>query len=337
MSRRAPLAIILSALLGMLPARPVAADAPRGRSARWSPVDSGVVNVNAEALATDALTVVTFNMLHGFGSRTNDATLEDRLLLLAEGIAACVPDVVILQEASLTPGRHGNVAERLRDILNGRLAARGISYNSVVAMANGSPLIGFHEGSAILSRWRILSADVLAYRSQALFPPERRIALRARIATAPAVGLQRHVLEVVGTHLTNTGARCGGRLRRTMQAGELAALLAGTGGGPAVVRVVGGDFNDLPGSDTIRALTSAGLRDSWLEAGQEGPGFTSLDGHLRDPGATAHARIDYIFVGGPGARVKDARPFLGAPGQGADGAALWASDHVGVAAVILLR
>ncbi len=42
------------------------------------------------------------------------------------------------QEASMTPGRHGNVAERLRDSLNERLRGEGISYNSVFAMANGS-------------------------------------------------------------------------------------------------------------------------------------------------------------------------------------------------------
>ncbi|MCX7037717.1 MAG: hypothetical protein NT005_01015 [Spirochaetes bacterium] len=40
-------------------------------------VDAGrqVVNVNTDQLTRATLTVVTFNMLHGYGSRLNDSTL----------------------------------------------------------------------------------------------------------------------------------------------------------------------------------------------------------------------------------------------------------------------
>ncbi len=329
--RRSPRRLAASVLLAVMSA-PVSAGGVHSGD-----VCDSIVNVNGEALAGDTLTVVTLNMLHGFGSRVNDDTLEDRLVLLVNGIEALLPDVVILQEASITPRRHGDVAGRLRDMLNGRFAGRGVSSNSVVVMANGSPLIGFHEGSAILSRWRILSADVLAYRSQALFPPERRIALRARIATGPPGGLPGAALEIVGTHLTNTGARCGGRLRRALQAAELASCLAEGMADPSAIRVIGGDFNDVPGSDTIRALTEAGLRDAWVESRQGGPGLTSLEGHLRDTRASPGARIDYLFVGGARASVREARLFLDGPGLGGDGGALWASDHIGVSAVIRLR
>jgi len=68
---------------------------------------------------------VTFNMLHGFGNRLNDATLEERLALLGDGVRAEAADIVILQEASLTPGRHGNVVDILRDGLNRRRGASG--------------------------------------------------------------------------------------------------------------------------------------------------------------------------------------------------------------------
>ena len=173
-------------------------------------VDAGrqVVNVNTDRLTRATLTIVTFNMLHGYGSRLNDSTLEERLELLAAGIAEAKPDVVFLQEASVTPGRHGNVAERLRDALNERLRGEEISYNSVFAMANGSRLIGFFEGSAILSRFQILSADSLVYAAQALIPPERRIALRARVATGGETGeAGARSIEIIGTHLTNTEAR----------------------------------------------------------------------------------------------------------------------------------
>jgi endonuclease/exonuclease/phosphatase family metal-dependent hydrolase len=243
--------------------------------------------------------------------------------------------VVLLQEASLTPGRHGNAAERLRDMLNRRLADRGVTYNSVFHMANGSGLAGFFEGSAILSRWRILSADVLAYDRQALIPPEHRIALRARIEMAPpGESPGGRSLDVVSTHLTNTRARCRGALVRTLQARELVRWLeTGAAAAPAAL-VVGGDFNDVPGSDTIRALTEAGLGDAWAEAGQGAAGLTSLAGPIRDSSARAMQRIDYLFV--RSVAVEGAQPFLDSPGRGADGGALWASDHSGVAAAIRL-
>lgn len=302
-------------------------------AARESDAGRRIVNVNHEALAGSTLTVVTFNMLHGFGSRVNDATLEDRLVLLADGIETLLPDVVLLQEASLTPGRHGNAAERLRDMLNQRMADRGVTYNSVFHMANGSGLVGFFEGPAILSRGRIRSADVLAYGAQAVIPPEHRIALRARIEAAPSEGVPGgRFVDVVSTHLTNTDARCRGVLVRTFQARELVRWLDPGAAAQTAALVVGGDFNDVPGSATIHALTDAGLRDAWVEAGALGPGLTSIGGALRDPFARAVQRIDYIFV--RGASVQAARLFLDSPGCGADGGTLWASDHLGVCAVI---
>lgn len=297
-------------------------------------VDAGrqVVNVNADRLTGAVLTVATYNMLHGYGDRLNDSTLEERLELLAAGIALAKPDVVILQEASVTPGRHGNAAERLRDSLNESLRGEGISYNSVFAMANGARLIGFFEGSAILSRFQILSADSLVYPAQALLPPERRIALRARIAVDGEDG-DRAPVEIVGTHLTNTEARRRGRLRRTVQAEQLLAWLRARSEDGPVVRVIGGDFNDTPGSDTVRAMIASEARDVWIE----GPGFTALSGSVTDPKAAADARIDYLFVQARAVVVEWARPFLDRPFPRQDGGVLWASDHIGVLARIRLR
>jgi endonuclease/exonuclease/phosphatase family metal-dependent hydrolase len=282
----------------------------------WSDPSRQVVDTGNAPLPRDAFTAVTFNMLHGFGSRANDATLEDRLALLVEGIVEELPDVVLLQEVSITP-RHGNVAERLREALNARLGARGISYGSVFAMANGSRLVGFFEGSAILARGRILSAGILVYEAQALLPPERRIALRATIAAAGERGREEGI-EVVSTHLTNTGARRGGRLVRELQAEELARWLGKTKAAGQVGLVVGGDFNDTPGSRTVREILASGARDAWVEAGA----------------AAAPRRIDYIFVGGPSLRAESAAAFLGKPRPRSTGGVLRASDHVGVLARI---
>lgn len=48
-----------------------------------------------------------------------------------------------------------------------------------------------------------------------------------------------------------------------------------------------GDFNDLPGSNTLRVLGKTGLKDSWWEGGR-GLGFTFHNYGLK-------ARLDYIL------------------------------------------
>ena len=292
--------------------------APRERLASPAsrPVPSGAV-----------ITVVTYNMLHGFGDRLNDRTLEARLSLLAAALAEADPDVVILQEASLTPAsRHGSVAERLRDLLNGR-AAPGGTYASAVAMAHGSRLIDFFEGSAILSRFAIASAETIGYRAQSLMPPERRIALRVvlRGESGP--------VEVVGTHLTNVDARRAGVSVRERQALEMVERVL-RDGDPSRPLVIGGDFNAPPDSATVASVLAGGAVDAWATARPGEDGFTSLDGAVSDPDARAGERIDYLFV--RGARVVSVEPFLARPGTGPDGSPLWASDHVGVLARIAL-
>lgn len=273
------------------------------------------------------ITVVTYNVLHGFGDRLNERTLEARLELLARALDAVDPDVIMLQEVSLTPSRkHGSVAERLRDLLNGT-ALTGQAYGSAVAMAHGSRLINFFEGSAILSRYDIESAETIGYRAQSRFPPERRIALRVVLRG------ERGPVEVVGTHLTHVEARRGGVLVRDRQAGELVGRVLRTGD-PGRPLVIGGDFNALPGSAVVSGMLEAGAVDAWAVVRPAESGFTALEGEVTDPASRATERIDYVFV--RGVRVLEAAPFLDEPGAGPDGLPLWASDHVGVLARIAL-
>ncbi len=273
------------------------------------------------------ITVVTYNMLHGFGNQLNDRTLEARLSLLAAALVTAQPDVMILQEASLTPStRHGSVAERLRDLLNAS-APPGGAYGSSVAMAHGSRLIGFFEGSAVLSRFSIESVETIGYRAQSLLPPERRVALRVVLRG------ERGPVVVVGTHLTNVEARRGRTLVREMQARELAerVLRSGNASWPLVV---GGDFNAVPGSSVVATVIAEGMVDAWAASRPGEDGFTAIDGAVTDPAARAAERIDYLFV--RGARVVSVEPFLARPGSSPDGLPLWASDHIGVLARIAL-
>jgi endonuclease/exonuclease/phosphatase family metal-dependent hydrolase len=294
-----------------------------------------VTNVNSDSLKGPRISVITYNMLHGFGNCLNDVTLDERLALLCRAVENDPPGILILQEASVTC-RHGNVVDRLRIMLNGRLATAGISYNSAQLMANGSVLIGFFEGSGILSRYKILSVEGLVYAAQALLPPERRVALRARLSSV--VG----EVAVIGTHLTNTEARIAGQLTRALQAQELVRWIeADSGGTNEMLSILGGDFNDSPGSSTIRQILATGARDAWSEAASAargaGEGRTGLNGNVRDPGDIAEERIDFLFVFGANVTVESASLFLDAVSLDSSGLPLWASDHIGVRAELALR
>jgi endonuclease/exonuclease/phosphatase family metal-dependent hydrolase len=110
--------------------------------------------------------VVTLNLLHGApipAFRRARSSLDARLDWTAERIAEAEPDVVLLQEASITP-QHGNTAARL---------AEGLGMEHVYARANPSPLwsvvslggrvprsLAFEEGPAVLSRLPIVARRV---------------------------------------------------------------------------------------------------------------------------------------------------------------------------------
>ena len=72
-------------------------------------------SVAAGEESSAVLRVVTFNLLHGgpaSGWRGTGEHLEERLAMVTRELQALAPDVIGLQEASVTRGR-GNVAARL--------------------------------------------------------------------------------------------------------------------------------------------------------------------------------------------------------------------------------
>ena len=65
--------------------------------------------------------------------------------------------------------------------------------------------------------------------------------------------------------------------------------------------LIGGDFNDVPQSDTIQTFTANGFIDLHAAAGQA-PGYTNdrNDLDIEAPQASPNQRIDYIlFRPGP--------------------------------------
>lgn len=285
---------------------------------------------NESAYESGELLVVTYNMLHGFGNRLNQQTLGLRLTLLAEEIIRLKPDVVLLQEVSVTQEfRYCNVADALRRKVNGELESEGISYNSVFFAAHGSKLIGFYEGEAILSRYKISGAEKHRFAAQAITPPESRIAVRATLE----VGRRR--IDVVSTHLTNQKESFAGESVVVRQAVELSHLIDLWSREREMV-IVGGDFNAVPDSDAIAAFLEGGAVDVWQVKGGS-LDATSLAGEVDEAEAGLYKRIDYLFVVGnrEDFTISEVAKFLDFPRYANETyPSLWASDHAGVIARI---
>ena len=288
-----------------------------------------IVNRSKEVFIGNEITILSLNMLHGFSDSENDATLDLRLELLIREVAKLSPDIILLQEASVTsPRRHGNVVDRLVLGLNSR---NRNEYSSLFFPTHGSRLIGFYEGSAIVSRFSIADAELYRYSSQSLFPPEARAALRASIDSREIP------ISVVSTHLTNRDSIRHGRSILELQAFELAGKLVEWSRGGLLI--VAGDFNAVPGSAPIQLITESGAVDTWpeflekrkvLEPETDG---TSLRGGVLDTGSVWGGRIDYVFLytapGSAEVEITDARQlfkeyylFEGTP--------IWISDHAGL-------
>ncbi len=181
-----------------------------------------------------SLRLVDFNVLHGYPDFRDQ---ESRTRRLAAALRGLDPTVVVLQEAWWTT-HHGKLADRLAEELD-----MDVAY----ARANGSRrLIGFEEGSAVLSRLPILEA-----RRVVLSP--RRPIWQTRIAlfVTLALGGERPMM-VVGTHLGGTAELAVAQTR------DLAARLPEAGYGTLIVA---GDFNAGSDSAAAEALTARGLTD----------------------------------------------------------------------------
>lgn len=267
--------------------------------------------------------VITLNLLHGApipGARTARVSVEQRLEWTAEHLLGEHPDVVLLQEASISR-RHGHTAEIL---------ARRLGMAFVYARANPTPLLralsprkllgrlAFEEGPAVLSH-----LPIIEHRVHVLSPPqslfERRIALEAVLEG-------QEMFSVFSVHLS-----AGSSPSRKRQ---IASLVAAVDSRPHPHPViVGGDFNADEHSHEIKLLTEiGGWIDSFRHLHGEAAGHTWGQA-LADATATAGRRIDFLFAAPSGnerwnpshSRLVLNRAFP----QSREGV-LWASDHYGV-------
>lgn len=283
-----------------------------------------VASLPAAGEASAVLRVVTFNLLHGgpsSGLWGDDHHLDARLDLVVRELRAIDPDIVGLQESSISGRRH--VAARLA-------AELGLHWTHASATRRVSGIglldrllvwaMNFEEGPAVLARWPISEAEVLDLpRCVKFYDP--RVVLRAAVETPHGR------LQVFSTHLAHDACQA-------KRLGEI--VRAHSGPLPALVM---GDFNASESTAWIQALVrETGLVDAYRAANPTAAGPTVWQ-RPAAPDPTVTRRVDYIFVR-PGttlpARVSASDVILSTPGRLANGITLWPSDHYGVLAELTL-
>lgn len=269
------------------------------------------------------LRVVTLNLLHGApipGLRDARASLAARLDWTSERLAEERPDVVLLQEASVTSG-NGNTAEAL---------ARQLHLECVYAPANPSPFwrilgatvfrgLAFEEGPAVLSR-----LPVVGHRVHRLSSPlslfERRIAIEVVLDGSDAR------FSVFSVHLSASSPAD----RRHQIAALVRAVESKPHDHPVIV---GGDFNAEEHSHEIRFLTEIeGWIDTFRHLHRNAAGHTWGQA-LAAATATAGSRIDFLFSAPAGDEHWNpcqSRLILDRSFPESRQGVLWASDHYGV-------
>ena len=267
------------------------------------------------------LRVLTYNVLHDgawSGFFDGGTHLEERLSLTIGELQRLQPDIIALQEASVSR-RHGNVPQRIAETLGYQLV-----YAPATELVSGFrpldwlivTLLGFREGPAILSRFPVTASEVYEL-PRCRHRLEPRVLLRAEIATPEGP------LHIFSTH-TARGDEC--QIRRV---GELFQAHRETGRA-----VLMGDFNTGDQSETVTEwLTQRSFIDVFRSANPAEPGFTVWQ-HIHEAPSTATRRVDFIFLvdaeGGAEASVRESRLAFEQLGRLPDGTPLWPSDHRGV-------
>ena len=317
------------------------------------------------------LRIATYNVLHTQG-RYSDETVDRRIELISDALAATGADVAGLQEVTAS-ANHGFVAERIAEGLASRTgeswswcffrsnphlpgepdsAPGGVGgpiSQAIAGVARGgdSP---WSEGVAIVSRHpisagaahrlapRLAEAPVCQVENpdNPLAIPtcavDTRQILWARIAT-PCGGF-----DMFSSHLANDESSAS-ELSRQVQMADALASIDGRVTADATPDVYVGDFNTLEGGPVWQAAIDAGFVDGFREAEPDDEGWSSGQ-DIADPASTVNHRIDYVFArpGSQALALADGDVFgdSPAPFAGSDGeTVVWPSDHYGVAVSVL--
>jgi endonuclease/exonuclease/phosphatase family metal-dependent hydrolase len=238
------------------------------------------------------LDVVTINLWgdHGPASRRMDD--------LSAWLKEETPDVVLLQEVEAVDGR-GQV----------EILAEAVGYDHAETMRTGRGLLP-GEGLGVLARHPLLALPPVKLPRARLDHPR---SLQVVDVATPST-----TLRVGNTHLA---WRLNATPARSRQSRAIADSLA-TADGPVLV---GGDLNDVIGSETLGLLETAGFTDCC--AGIPHPQITFDRGNdFMWQHELAGRRVDHLLA--RGMRMLEARVVL----DGVDGPVV--SDHYGVRATL---
>ena len=342
----------------------------------------GIATGPANAGNKAVLRVATFNVLHGLEETPaypTHSTLDDRLELAAQAIAGDGIDLLGMQEVSKTAGAVGHQSGLVAERMAARLAQiTGVSWHWCWALSNphfpiepdlyvggGGPISdviasmasdnysSFKEGSAVLSRYPILRAEMrrLPLRFPAEYvacPPadvpvcnetaifDHRIALWARVATPHGPS------DIIATHLAHhiTPLSTVSKFEQAVALIALSRQMDLRHGDPAR-HFITCDCNvtteDLP--PVVTLLNTAGWTDTYADRNPTSkctpPVDTSActsDQDILAAVSTVIERIDYVFAR-PGSCVLDpvaSKKFADTPGSSPTHPHLWPSDHHGV-------
>jgi endonuclease/exonuclease/phosphatase family metal-dependent hydrolase len=280
---------------------------------------------------------------------------------LADEIAQARPDVVGLQEVTLwrdqtpsdvmtqpTPNATDVVFDFLA-ILQGELSARGVPYTPVATSTNADVEFPRLDPEAGLIDLRLTDRDVLMVRADLAdrFSNPRDGHYTAQFSepflTGPVTStrgwtsIDYRPTPTTTVRVFNTHLEVGGPVTGTTQERQGDELLAIIAESPHPVIALG-DFNspaDGSSTPTYRKLTAV-LHDAWTTTRPVDPGWTCCQAaSLADAVRREFTRIDLVLTTEDWAVTRVARtvdrPFRAAPPP------LWASDHFGVTARIVIH
>ena len=244
------------------------------------------------------VTVATLNLFHNMGR------WEERLPLLMDQLVALAPDVIGLQEVTLTTDQ-GMLLCRLA---NERL---GPPHYQVYHLAR--PGRSAHaQAQAVMSRLPVEAHEGLDY----LLHEGVAQRLRLRLADGPA-------LDFYNTHLHYPPAATQERLEQAKRLLAWADTWAG-----ASPTVIVGDFNAYPDEPTVALMKQRFVSAHEAVHGREPEKTWPTPVNTWDP--SPPGCLDYVFVAG--ARVLEAGLAFHVPHP--EDETLYPSDHLGVTATI---
>jgi len=214
------------------------------------------------------LRILTYNIRHGEGL---DGQVD--LGRVAEAILHASPDLVALQEVDRRTKRSGGVDQAAE---LGRLTRMNSAFGKAIAHSDGE------HGLAVLSRWPIERAQTF------LLPTDPKNERRAVLVIEARPPGAREPLVFISTHLSHETVA-----DRQTQVEAIDRLL---GGRDPLLRILGGDLNEVPGGPALKKLEA-----NWTSATASGPMFTF-------PAKEPKKQIDFVLFRPTGRlRVVEAR------------------------------